>query len=203
MASFQSIDNFPEKSVILIEEDLGLAKSVYSSFIAYEAASAGKEICYITTRSSEDVRNDMKRMKILPIKGFYIEEMQATSLEALLNLLSLPSKCNLVIVDQFPLYFLEASIIEFRDAILRISAIAKTGRVFLLLVDLNIIPKQYESLLRSMADGVIQVTNVNEGDKIKRYLNIPKMQGASLIDKMLPFTVNEDGFLIDTRERHG
>ncbi len=54
-----------------------------------------------------------------------------------------------------------------------------------------------------MADGVIQITTVTEGDKVKRYLNIPKMQGAQLLEKMLPFTITDEGFLIDTRERHG
>ena len=54
-----------------------------------------------------------------------------------------------------------------------------------------------------MVDGVIQVTTVVEGDKLKRFLNIPKMQGAKLSEETPPFTVSDEGFLIDTRERHG
>ena len=38
MAPVHGMDNFPEKSVILVEEDTGLAKSVYAQYIAAEAA---------------------------------------------------------------------------------------------------------------------------------------------------------------------
>jgi hypothetical protein len=44
---------------------------------------------------------------------------------------------------------------------------------------------------------------VPEGDKLRHYINIPKMRGAFPRNKMLSFTLNEEGLLIDTRERHG
>ncbi|MGB8310047.1 MAG: ATPase domain-containing protein, partial [Methanoregula sp.] len=197
------LDNFPKKSVILIEEDLGLAKSIYAQYIASEAAADGKDVCYITARASDEIRDDMKLLRILPVKGFHIEEMHGTSPGPLLDILTLPRNCNLVIVDQFSLYFLNMSLSEFRDAISRLLTAAKTGYVLLLLVDRGVLPERHEALLRAMVDGVIQVTTVVEGDKLKRFLNIPKMQGAKLSEKMLPFTVSDEGFLIDTRERHG
>ncbi len=203
MAPVQGIDDFPEKSVILLEEDTGITKSSYAQYIGSETAAAGKNVCYITSRSPDDVRGDMKRLNILPAKGFHIEEMPGASPGALLDLLALKSTCDLVIVDQFSFYFLDSSLLELRDGISRIIAAAKTGRVFLLLMDRGVLPERHEALLRAMVDGVIQITTVTEGDKLKRYLNIPKMQGAQLLEKMLPFTVSNEGFLIDTRERHG
>ena len=56
---------------------------------------------------------------------------------------------------------------------------------------------------RAMADGIIQFVVVPEGDKLRHYINIPKMRGAFPRNKMLSFTLNEEGLLIDTRERHG
>jgi len=203
MPPVRGMDNFPEKSVILIEEDTGVAKSSYAQFISSETAAAGKNVCYITPRSPDDVRGDMKRLKLLPAEEFHIEEMHGASPGALLDLLALQSTCNLVIVDQFSFYFLDSPLLELREGISRIIAAAKTGRVFLLLMDRGVLPERHEALLRAMVDGVIQITTVTEGDKLKRYLNIPKMQGAELLEKMLPFTVSDEGFLIDTRERHG
>jgi len=197
------MDNFPEKSVILIEEDTGLAKSVYAQYISAEAAADGKDVCYITTRASEDIRSEMKRLRILPAKGFHVEEMHGIAPGALLDHLTLHGNGDLIIVDQFSLYFLDTPVTELREGISRLITAAKTGRVFLLLLDRGVLSERHEALLRAMADGVIQVTTVSEGDKLKRYLNIPKMQGARLSEKMLPFTVSEEGFLIDTRERHG
>jgi KaiC/GvpD/RAD55 family RecA-like ATPase len=203
MASVHGLDNFPEKSVILIEEDTGLAKAVYAQYIAAEAAAEGKDVCYVTARASDDIRSEMKRLRILPVKGFHIEEMHVTAPGALLDLLTLQGNGDLVIVDQFSLYFLDTQLSELREGILRLITAAKTGRVFLLLMDHGVLSERHEALLRAMADGVIQITTVAEGDKLKRFLNIPKMQGAKLSEKMLPFTVSEEGFLIDTRERHG
>jgi len=203
MASVHGMEDFPEKSVILIEEDTGLAKSIYAQFIAADMASAGKDVCYVTDRTSDEIRSQMTRLGILPARGFHIDEMQGTDTSGLLDLLTTHGKGDLVIVDPFSLYFLETPLAGFRDIISRIIAEAKNGRIFLLLVDRGILPGRYEALLRAMADGVIQITTVAEGDKLKRYLNIPKMQGARLLDKMLPFTVSDEGFLIDTRERHG
>ncbi len=163
----------------------------------------GKIVYYVTTRAPDDILTDMKNMKILPVKGFHIEEMHGTTPGALLDMLTLQGNSNLVIVDQFSLYFVDTSLAEFRDAISRLITAAKTGRVFILLIDRGVLPERHEALLRVMSDGVIQVTTVIEGDKLKRFLNIPKMQGAKLSEKMMPFTVTEEGFLIDTRERHG
>jgi KaiC/GvpD/RAD55 family RecA-like ATPase len=203
MALVHGLDNFPKKSVILIEEDLGLAKSIYAQYIASEAAADGKDIFYITARAADEIRNDMKLLRILPEKGLHIEEMHGTAPGPLLDTLTLNRNCNLVIVDQFALYFLDTPLSEFQAAISRLLTAAKAGPVFLLLVDRGVLPERHEALLRAMADGIIQVTTVVEGDKLKRFLNIPKMQGAKLSEKMLPFTVSEEGFLIDTRERHG
>ena len=197
------MDTFPEKSVILIEEDTGITKSVYAQYIAADAASAGKEVWFITARPAEDITGEMTRMRILPAKGFHVEEMHGTAPGTLLDRLTLHGNGDLVIVDQFSLYFIDTPLSEFREGISRIGAAAKAGRVFLLLVDRGVLPDRHEALVRAMADGVIQITTVTEGDKLKRYLHIPKMQGTRLLDKMLPFTVSEDGFLIDTRERHG
>ena len=171
--------------------------------IAAETASPGKDVCYVTPRDAVDIRSQMTHLRILPETGFHIEEMHRIDPDALLDLLTLHSKGDLAIVDQFSFYFIDISLVGFRDAVSRLIAAAKTGRIFLLLVDREILPQQHEMLLRAMADGVIRITTVAEGDKIKRYLNIPKMQGARLIEKMLPFTVTDEGFLIDTRERHG
>ncbi len=203
MAPVHGMDNFPEKSVILIEEDTGLVKSVYAQYIAAETAADGKEVYYITAQATEDIRSDMKLLRILPAKGFHIEEIHGTTPEALLDLLTLHGNGDLVIVDQFLLYFIDTSLSDFREGISRIITAAKTGRVFLLLVDRGVLPERHEALLHAMADGVIQVTTVPEGDKLKRYLNIPKMRGTLLSEKMLPFTIGDEGFLIDTRERHG
>ena len=80
---------------------------------------------------------------------------------------------------------------------------SRKGSVFLLLSDSGVFNPREENLLRAMADGIIQFMANQEGDKIKRAICIPKMKGTIPPDRMLPITINDEGILIDTRERHG
>jgi KaiC/GvpD/RAD55 family RecA-like ATPase len=85
----------------------------------------------------------------------------------------------------------------------RMISASQNGTTFILLIDQGVLPERNEKLVLAMADGVIEFTIMPEGDKLKHYINIPKLRGMFPLEKMLPFTVNEEGLLIDTRERHG
>ena len=95
------MEDFPERSVILIEEETGLAKSIYAQYIAAETATAGKTVFYVTNRDSEDIRNQMNRLRILPETGFHIGEMHGTDPDALLDLLTSLSKKILSSLTRF------------------------------------------------------------------------------------------------------
>ena len=56
------------------------------------------------------------------------------------------------------------------------------------MVDCGVLPERQENLVRAMADGIIQFVVVPEGDKLRHYINIPKMRGAFPRNKMLSFT---------------
>lgn len=130
MASVQGSEDLPEKSVILIEENTGLVKSIYAQYIAAETASAGKDVCYVTPRDAVDIRSQMTHLRILPETGFHIEEMHRMDPDALLDLLTLHSKGDLAIVDQFSFYFIDISLVGFRDAVSRLIAAAKNRQDF-------------------------------------------------------------------------
>ena len=109
----------------------------------------------------------------------------------------------LIVIDSFSVFFAEDSFADLSALLFGLISASRTGRTFLLLVDSGILPEREENLVRAMADGIIEFTIVPEGDKLKHYINIPKMRGTFPRDKMLPYTVSEEGLLIDTRERHG
>jgi len=191
---------YPDHSLILIEEDTGLVKSIYAQYIA---ASAKKPVCYITTRARDDILQQMAQLRLPHIDHMEIREMHEAEPGAMCDLLATQIPAGLIVVDPFSTYFMESPLHEFRQMVTRLVAASRNGRTFFLLDDIGVLPDRHERLLRAMADGVIRITAMNEGDKIRRYLNILKMQGTQPVDKMLPFTISDEGFLIDTRERHG
>jgi len=193
----------PEKSLILIEEDTGSVKSIYSQYLASDCALGGKNVSIITSDTPDEIHKQMDALHIPCPASLHIEETHATDHSAFLDHLTSVATADLVIVEQFALHFLDIPLVDFSRDVSRLVSAAKGGRQYLLLVDRGVLPARHEAVLRAMVAGVIQITTVTEGDKTKRYLNIPKMQGVRLSEKMLPFTVTDEGFLIDTRERHG
>ena len=109
----------------------------------------------------------------------------------------------LLIIDPFAVFFADDSTKDLTTFMFDLIRKSRKGTTVLLLIDVGVLPERLEQLVRAMSDGIIQFVIVPEGDKLNRYINIPKMRGAFPRDKMLPFTLSEEGLMIDTRERHG
>lgn len=193
-----SLDRIPEKSIILIEEDSGCMKDFYAQRIAAETALRGEPVMYLTSHFSEDIISQMTRygMTISPSLTF-IDQCHGAG--------PVVEHCtgNLCILDTVSSMSMDMSMQEFRSFLAEIRKRSRNGGSYLLVSDMGVLPQQEEHLLRAVADGVIRFLAVQEGDKIKRYMHVLKMKGAIPVDKMIPFTVTEEGLLIDTRERLG
>jgi KaiC/GvpD/RAD55 family RecA-like ATPase len=75
--------------------------------------------------------------------------------------------------------------------------------MFILTTDMGIIPEKGELALRSLVDGVVQFRSTYTGNKLIRYINIPKMRGVLPLDQMVPYKVTSEGIVLDVRERVG
>ncbi len=192
------LDELPEKSVILIEEDLGTIKHIFVQKVGFEAAKAGKRVVYITPKRKEDVNRQMTVFKLKNNPGDF-EIIGNFSDSA-----SLPEVCrgDVCIVDPFTSLFVDSGMNDLIKTLKSfIDASRKEDRVFLLTSDMGVIPGRTEQIMRSLVDGVIQFLVVHTGDRINRFINIPKLDGTLPLDNMIPFTVGEEGISIDTRER--
>lgn len=193
-----SLERIPEKSIIVVEEDSGCMKDFYAQKIAAETALRGQSVVYLTSHFSEDIYSQMTRYR-----------MTVSPTLTLIDNCHSPEPvrehCNgdLCILDPVSSMFMDMSMPEFRSFLADIRKRSRKGGSYLLVSDMGVLPHQYEQLLRAVADGVIRFLAMQEGDKIKRYMHVLKMKGAIPVDKMIPFTVTEEGLLIDTRERLG
>ena len=191
-------DSVPEKSIILVEEESGCMKDFYAQKLAVENALAGKKVVYITTHYGEDILADMARYGMKPPAELQI-------IERIRNRDQVQALCrgDLCIIDPFSTLFLETGTAEFRKMLDWMEETSRKGMTLLLISDMGVLSAEHERLLRAVSDKVIRFLTLQEGDKIKRYLYIPKIRGSVPLDKMLPFTITYEGMLIDTRERHG
>jgi KaiC/GvpD/RAD55 family RecA-like ATPase len=193
----------PEKSVLCIEEITGNTKSLFASLVASEQGTKGIAVNYLTLRNREEVHKQIEQLRMkVPDKLHVITLSPQNSAQDVISLIYEP-EIPLIIIEAFSVFFSEYSLSDLYTLMFRMISASQNGTTFLLLVDKGVLPERHENLVRAMADGVIEFTIIPEGDKLKHYIHIPKMRGMFPLDKMLPFTVNEEGLLIDTRERHG
>ena len=198
MLSKIGLKELPEKSVLLIEEDLGCIKHIFVQKIGFEAVKTGKRVVYITPKLKEDVNRQMST---------YYGLKQLENFEIIENFRdrgSLLDVCSgdVCIIDPFTSLFIDSDIDELINTLNSFMASSrKDNRIFLLTSDMGVIPGRAERIMRSLVDGVIQLLVAYSGDRINRFINIPKLNGTQPLDRMIPFTVGEEGIAIDTRER--
>ncbi|RLF34402.1 MAG: hypothetical protein DRM98_00660 [Thermoplasmata archaeon] len=197
MLSKIGLKELPEKSVLLIEEDLGCIKHIFVQKIGFEAVKTGKRVVYITPKLKEDVNRQMSIYGLKQLENFEI-------IENFRDRGSLLDVCNgdVCIIDPFTSLFIDSDIDELINTLNSFMASSrKDNRIFLLTSDMGVIPGRAERIMRSLVDGVIQLLVAYSGDRINRFINIPKLNGTQPLDRMIPFTVGEEGIAIDTRER--
>jgi KaiC/GvpD/RAD55 family RecA-like ATPase len=203
MDFIEGLEIVPEKCVICIEEDAGNTKSLFASLVSSERGKKGIAVNYLTLRNREEIHQQIEQLHLkVPEKLRVITISPQNSAQDVISLIYEP-EIPLIVIDAFSVFFSEYSFTDLYTLMFRMISASHNGTTFLLLIDRGVLPERHENLVRAMADGVIEFTIVPEGDKLRHYINIPKMRGEFPRDKMLPFTVNEEGLLIDTRERHG
>jgi len=197
MLSKIGLKELPEKSVLLIEEDLGCIKHIFVQKIGFEAVKTGKRVVYITPKLKEDVNRQMSIYGLKQLENFEIIE-NFRDRGSLLDVCS----GDVCIIDPFTSLFIDSDVDELINTLNSFMASSrKDNRIFLLTSDMGVIPGRAERIMRSLVDGVIQLLVAYSGDRINRFINIPKLNGTQPLDRMIPFTVGEEGIAMDTRER--
>ena len=217
------LEEIPQNSVLLIEEDLGSIKSVFIQKVGFDTTKISKKVLYISTkRSKDDVLDQMSMFGLNGNSDGFTILGDFKDLTALLDMchedtlkhrnlyhlidpsLQNISKMDLCIVDTFTSLFIDEEIHVLVDALNSLIDVSRySNTTFLLAADTGILPERAERIMRSMVDGIIQFRTMHAGDRINRFINIPKLKGVLPIGKMIPFYITGNGISIDTRERVG
>lgn len=198
MAFESGITELPENSVIMIEEDPGVVKETFILRIAVDTLTGGKKVVYLTSRLRNDILVHSKTYHIPVPENFCIIDSFRNPKD-----LMQVDHGDFCVIDSFSTIFSQNDLTEMELVIQWLINESRKGTTFVLLLDTGVLPGREEQLLRAMCDGVIRFISTAEADRLRRYINIPKMRGIIPPDRMLPITISDEGILIDTRERHG
>lgn len=215
------IKQLPSNSVILIEEDLGTVKSLFVQKTAEDLQKENKQILYLsTTRSKKEVlreidlfnmKSDENKFTILGnfrdhvamLETFGPDARTSGKYHTIDSSLDI-NKIDICIFDTFSFIFLGEdfeTLVKTMESLTKISR--KNEMIFLLTLDSGVLDSHSENTIRAMADGIVQFKTSYTGNKVNRYINIPKMKDNLPLEKIIPFKVSHEGIIIDVRERVG
>ena len=212
-----------QKGVLLIEEELGNIKSIFIQRIGFESIKLGKTVLYISTKlSKEDVLAQMSafgmdgKSEMFTILGDFKDRTTLLNMcyedtpkyrklyPSVASSTQNISGVDLCIVDTLTSLFIDVEthvVVDMLNSFIDVSRHSDT--MFLLAADMGVCPERVERIMRSMVDGIIQFRTIYAGDKINRVINIPKLEGVLLPERMIPYHMTSEGISIDTRERVG
>jgi len=198
-----SLQEIPEKSVILIEEEIGSVERIFLHQILAEALASGKKALYLAVHcSKEDILNEIKQYGFIDPKAAPTANMRIDGyFNDLADISEIAREYDVCIIDPFPFLVMHKEnsyIVEFLGALKKLSR--KEDIRFFLSMDAGVSEKTTESIARAIADGIIQFKELANGKKIERYVNIPKMKGRIPPAEMIPILLTESGITIDTRQ---
>jgi KaiC/GvpD/RAD55 family RecA-like ATPase len=196
-----ALEELPEKSVLLVEEDIGDIKGIFSKMIVADGLRSGKKVLLASPGSNDEI--------IQQLSGYRIKDFNKLDIvEKFFEHSKIIEICNsdVNIFENFTLPFIDADIKDLFNVMKALNDISrKNNSIILLIVENGLVPDSYQRLIRTLSDGIIQLTFSNTESRIDRYINVAKMRGKPPASKLIPFSVDDEGkyIYIDTRERYG
>ncbi len=197
-----SLSDIPEKSIILIEEDIGSVERIFLQQILAESLKEGKALYLAVHNSREDIINEITQCGFMDAKNAESKNLRIDGyFNDLSDVTEIARDYDVCIIDPFPFLVMnkeDSYVAEFLASLKKLSR--KEDIRFFLSMDHGVSEESTESIARAIADGIIQFKEVTNGKKIERCVNIPKMKGMLPLEEMIPILLTESGIVVDTRE---
>jgi len=150
------LSEIPEKSVILIEEDVGSVERIFLHRIVFDSLKARKKVLYLSTHNSkEDIINEMSAYSFFDSK---LVDSKNIKIEGYFNNLAQISEMSpgfdVCIVDPFSFQIMHKDnsyVIDFLSALKKLSR--KKDMIFFLSMDHGVSERRTENIVRSIVDG--------------------------------------------------
>jgi len=195
------------QGITLIEEEIGSVSPILTRQIGTYGVAIGKKVCFLTL--SEEKSETAQQREMIGIRvgaardarGSDLVDESAIALKSDSGLLNLEDlEFDLIVFEFFSSHIFDKTDGELIEMLGEMRRLASQGRSFVLTSEGQIISPKANAYIRAIADNIIIIKTELARDKIDRLLYIPKMKGIRPMDKLVKFTLSENGIEIDTRE---
>lgn len=200
----------PDKSVILMLGEPGSGNDTLAQQIMYQHAIKEGKVAYLTTFRSPDVlTEDFETF------GWMVSPLEKAGRWTFLNVHI--SEALQILQKEIPMRLKEGcwTIIdslsyllltqEYKLVLNTIQSLLdnarKHGGIHFLLLTRGMHDSQIEITMQHLADGVIELTDQKVAGGIDRRIRIKKMKKAVYASRLIPFSVTQNGIVIETAVR--
>jgi len=179
--------------ITLIEDESGAVARILAEQIARAAAASGARVRRLPLNGTADALADELFRMTHQQKGDADAPRRSTQ----------KGDGEVLVIDSFSTAIFGLPDEEKIRLIGRITSASAHGTSFLLTSDGRTLDARINAYLKAISDNVIILRVELVGEKVARTLYIQKLKNAVPSDKLLKFTVDEQGVQIDTRELIG
>ena len=111
-----------------------------------------------------------------------------------------PTDYDLLIIEDLSVYLYDKTVREVVDVVRRLSSQTKLKKSFIITLEKTLLGERTSSYVKSQADSVIVVRTEISAERVLRSLYIQKMRDTYPSEKLIKFTLDENGIQVDTRE---
>lgn len=191
----------------IIEDDTEAVGEILANQMGAYAEAAGKRVVHLSiTEGGLALLGDEAAMRRPPLEDD--ELRMSANQRTTQQLLGLGKRYvvrddedyDFAIVDGLSVYLYDKTVREVIDVVRQITAQLKQNRSFMVPLQSKVIGERTSSYLRAQADSVIVIRTEITADRVLRSLQLQKMRNSYPSDKLVKFTLDENGIQVDTRE---
>lgn len=192
----QFVDKIPDGTIILFEGGLDNLPSYLVQSIGDLATSERREVTYITSKSIQDVTDQVKTVMGKDVPFYIIESVKMEDWPKFMR------PRSVMIVDSFSYLVLEKDIENVKKHLEIIRKLAKENKgVVLLLSHRGLLNEHKEEIARYLSDGIVQFHTKDMPEGIVRYMRFPKWTNGKTIDLNIFYNYENKRFNVDLRSR--
>ena len=192
----QQIMEIPDGSIILIQGTMDSVPSFMAQLIGQQEWKMGRTVTLITSRTSQDVIDQARRIDEVNIPFFIVER---TKPDEWVNYVTPDS---MLIIDSFLFLSLETDKWVYKNILENLRNKCVEHRAIIILVGREgMLDPVKDYILSHLSDGIINFRTKEMDDGVARYMRVPKWVDGEPVDMFMFYTYQNDRISIDSRSR--
>jgi archaellum biogenesis ATPase FlaH len=190
------ISEVPQGNLVLVEGSIDPITTLFVQTLATIAVHEDKIVNYITSRTMEEVRDQVLYFQSNGVEFSITEERSHRHWQDYIV------KDGMTIIDSFSYLNIERPLADVRRVLEEFLKLCKQHKAIVLLtLERGMLQEQVEVTCAHLADGIMKFLTMDTTKGIRRYIRIPKWMHGKSFDENIYYHFDGREILVDLRSR--